>query len=323
MDRTTFNNKDFGMNHRKGRFKSFGAFWTFALMGFFCGARLNAQSAQDIPLYRAKIPNSRDAPDMERIERPYGDRFILETSIPTLTVFRPDHPNGKAIIICPGGGYRGVSIDKEGILVARELMRDSITAFVLKYRTPNDRTALDKSLAPLQDAQQAIRHVRSYAGDYKIRPDQIGIMGFSAGGHLAAILATRFDEAADSEQTDSISLRPDFAILIYPVISFDDTLAHKGSRSNLIGENPDAKKITTFSAEKQVSARTPPVFLVHAANDRAVPVGNSLAFYQACLDNGVSAEMHLYPAGGHGFGMVNRTTPDKWMERLKNWLTTL
>lgn len=293
-------------------------------MGCFLGTILEAQSGREMPLYPDSIPNSRNVPDAEHTElRPYGVRFIYDTSIPTLTVFRPDHPNGKAVIICPGGGYRGVSIDSEGILVARELIRDSITAFVLKYRTPSDRTAFDKSLAPLQDAQQAIRHVRRHALDYQIRPDQIGIMGFSAGGHLAASLATRYDEAADPEQADSTSLRPDFAILIYPVISFDDALAHQGSRTNLIGDNPGTEKLLRFSAEKQVSANTPPVFLVHTADDETVPVGNSLAFYQACLDKGVSAEMHLYPAGGHGFGLFNRTTPDKWIERVKNWLTTL
>ncbi|MCB0542952.1 MAG: alpha/beta hydrolase [Saprospiraceae bacterium] len=277
-----------------------------------------------IPLYPGAIPNSKKVPDTERTEfRATGGRFIYDTAIPTLTIYQAATPNGKAVIICPGGGYRGTAIDKEGFLVAQTLAADSITAFVLKYRIPNDSTNIDKSLAPLQDAQQAIRYVRRNAGRYGVDASRIGIMGFSAGGHLAASAATRFQTLADPTEQDSISVRPDFAILIYPVISFTDTLMHRGSRENLLGKYPSEAEIMLCSAEKQVDPSTPPTFLVHAADDRAVPVGNSIAYYTACVENGVAAEMHLYPRGGHGFGLFNTTTPDNWMDRLKNWLTTL
>lgn len=292
------------------------------LMALLSSSDLGAQSAgKEIPLYPGAIPNARQAPNPEQTEvRANGERFISGTAVPTLTIFQPKQPNGKAVIVCPGGGYRGVSIDKEGMLIAQELNKDSITVFVLKYRTPSDGTNIDKSLAPLQDAQQAIRFVRRHAKEYQIHPSQVGIMGFSAGGHLAASAATRYQKPADSNEPDTTSLRPDFAILIYPVISFTEALAHKGSRTNLLGGQPREADLLLCSAEKQVTQDTPPVFLVHAADDKTVPVGNSLAFYSACIDHGVSAEMHLYPKGGHGFGMFNPTTPDRWIERLRNWL---
>ena len=287
---------------------------------------LQAQHAQgrEIPLYPGEVPNSRRVPSTEQTEqRDVGGRFISGISMPTLTIFRPEKPNGQAVVICPGGGYRGVAFDKEGILVAQELIREGVTAFVLKYRSPSDRTNVDKSLAPLQDAQQAIRFVRQHAVEYGISPVKVGILGFSAGGHLAASAGTRFRKGADANNADTTSLRPDFLVLIYPVISFSEKLSHAGSRRLLLGEQPTEADILLCSAEKQVSSATPPVFLVHAADDKSVPVGNSLVFYQSCMDQGVSAEMHLYPAGGHGFGLNNPTTPDQWMERLKNWLKTL
>jgi acetyl esterase/lipase len=262
--------------------------------------------------------------DPERgAERGPDNRIIFHTAVPTLTVFKPPHPNGQAVIICPGGGYTVTAFDKEGVLVAQSLIRDSITAFVLKYRIPQDRTNIDRSLAPLQDAQQAIRQVRKKAEKYGVDPGRIGIMGFSAGGHLASSVATHFDRMADPNETDTTSVRPDFAILIYPVISFSDELTHMGSRNNLIGTDPGEADILYWSNEKQVGPDSPPAFLVHAGDDEAVPVGNSLAYYQACLEKGVPAEMHIYPAGGHGFGLYNTTTPDSWMDRLKNWLRTL
>ncbi len=278
----------------------------------------------EMPLYEGQVPNSRTVADTEVVnERDNGGRFVNDTAVPVLTAYFPKHPNGKAVIVCPGGGYRGTAIDKEGFLVAESLNADSITAFVLKYRIPNDKTNVEKSLAPLQDAQQAIRHVRSHASEYKVNPDKIGIMGFSAGGHLAAYTSNRFQRMADPNEQDTTSVRPDFSILIYPVISFADDLTHWGSRNNLIGENPTEAEVLLFSADQQVTVDTPPAFLVHAADDKAVPVGNSLAYYQACIEHSVPVEMHLYPKGGHGFGMYNTTTEDVWMERLKNWLKRL
>lgn len=277
-----------------------------------------------MPLYDGKIPNALDVFDPEKVDiRGENNRAIFNTSIPTLTVFESQYPNGKAVIICPGGGYAMTSFDKEGTLVAKTFTKDSITAFVLKYRIPQDATNIDKTIAPLQDAQQAIRYVRSNANKFKIDNDKIGIMGFSAGGHLAASAATHFNMTADPNELDTTSLRPDFVILIYPVISFSDELTHMGSRNNLIGENPDVSAILFWSNEKQVSPDSPPAFLVHTGDDGAVPVGNSLAYYSACIEQGVPAEMHLYPEGGHGFGMFNPTTKDIWMERLINWLKGL
>ena len=279
--------------------------------------------APEIPLYKNGVPNSKSSPDKENSVFKDNVTRIAKVSNPTLTIFRAAKPNGKAVVICPGGGYSILAFDKEGTRVAEEMNRWGITAFVLKYRLPDDSTNIDKSLAPLQDAQQAIRLVRTNAKEWGINKNQIGIMGFSAGGHVASTAATHFNFKADADNADTVSVRPDFAILIYPVISFDSTITHKGSRNNLIGAKASAEKTNFFSNELQVSKNTPPSFLVQAADDGAVPVENSLRYYEACVKNKVPAEMHLYPKGGHGFGLNNKTTDDNWMERLKNWLNRL
>jgi acetyl esterase/lipase len=283
--------------------------------------KISAQNGIEMPLYVIKIPNSKDVKNPETVEtRANGSRFISRTAVPTLTVFIPEKPNGKAVIICPGGGYRGTSIDNEGLKVAKALNEAGIAAFVLKYRTPNDTTCVDKSLAPLQDAQQAIRLVRQSAVKWQINPTKVGIMGFSAGGHLASTAATHFSKNADISITDTTSVRPDFVILGYPVINFSDTLMHKGSRDLLLGKKPSAEQIQLYSNDLQVTPQSPHTFLVHAADDKTVKVENSIAYYMACLKNGVPVEMHLYPKGGHGFGLNNTTTDDKWFERLLNWI---
>jgi pectinesterase len=276
-----------------------------------------------IPLYKNSVPNSKLAPDKENSILRDNVTRIAKVSNPALTIFKAAKPNGKAVIICPGGGYSILAFDKEGTKVAEELNRWGVTAFVLKYRLPDDTTNIDKSLAPLQDAQQAIRMVRTNAKEWGINKNQVGIMGFSAGGHVASTAATHFNFKADATNTDTTSVRPDFEILIYPVISFDSAIMHKGSRNNLIGTKPSVEKTIFFSNELQVDKNTPPTFLVHAGDDGAVPVQNSLRFYEACIKNKVLAEMHLYPKGGHGFGMVNKTTDDNWLERLNKWLNRL
>jgi len=289
----------------------------------FNNAAFTQKIPQMIPLYKDGVPNSKPVPDKENSTFRDNVTRIAKVSNPSLTIFKPAKPNGKAVIICPGGGYSILAFDKEGTKVAEEMNRWGITAFVLKYRLPDDTSQVDKSLAPLQDAQQAIRLVRTNAKEWGINKDQIGIMGFSAGGHVAATAATHFDFKADAANMDTTSVRPDFAILIYPVISFDSTIFHKGSRNNLIGTKPSLEKTIFFSNELQVTKNTPPSFLVHAGDDGAVPVENSLRFCEACIKNKVPAELHLYPKGGHGFGMNNKTTDDNWLERLKNWINRL
>ena len=281
---------------------------------------LHAQSFTEMPLYKNGVPNSKLATTKEFSTFKDNVTRIAKVSVPTLTMFKPANPNGMSVIICPGGGYSILAFDKEGTRVAEELNKWGVTAFVLKYRLPDDTTNIDKSLAPLQDGQQAIRMVRKNADEWGLNKNKIGIMGFSAGGHLASTVATHFNFKADAENTDTTSVRADFAVLIYPVISFDSTITHKGSRNNLIGAKASAEQTNFFSNELQVDSNTSPSFIVHAGDDRTVPVDNSIRYYQACIKNKVSVEMHLYPKGGHGFGMYNKTTTDNWLERLHNWL---
>ena len=293
------------------------------LMSAFIFTKVVGQNFTEMPLYKNGVPNSIAAPNKESSTFKDNVTRIAKVSVPSITVFKPAQPNGKAVIICPGGGYGILAFDKEGTDVAEEFNKWGVTAFVLKYRLQDDLTMVDKSLAPLQDAQQAIRFIRSNASQWGIKTNQIGIMGFSAGGHLASTAATHFNFKADPSNSDTTSARPDFAILIYPVISFDISIANMGSRNNLIGTKALDSAINFFSSEFQVANNTPPSFLVHAGDDSAVPVENSVRFYQACIKNKVPAEMHLYPKGGHGFGMKNKTTDDNWLERLRNWMNRL
>jgi acetyl esterase/lipase len=291
------------------------------LIAVFAGIKATAQ--QEMPLYNGAVPNSKPTPNKENSVSRDNVMRISKVSVPTLTIYKPANANGLSVIICPGGGYGILAFDKEGTRVAEEMNKWGITAFVLKYRLPDDTTNIDRSIAPLMDAQQAIRLVRSKAAEWGLKKDKIGIMGFSAGGHLASTAATHFNNNVDVTTKDTTSVRPDFAILIYPVISFDSTITHKGSRNNLVGATASAEQIKLYSNELQVSAKTPPSFLVHAGDDGSVPVENSIRYYQACVKYKVPAEMHLYPKGGHGFGMFNKTTDDIWMERLKNWLSRM
>ena len=280
---------------------------------------LMAQST--LPLYSGTIPDSQPSDVRETSVTEPGNRVRIANVVqPTLTVFTPapGTANGTAVIVCPGGGYARLSIDSEGYDVAKRLNEMGITAFVLKYRLPNDQSQPDKSIAPLLDAQQALRFVRQQAAKYGLNPERIGLMGFSAGGHLAAWAGTRFARPV-GDNVGPESVRPAFLVLLYPVISFSDTLRHAGSRDNLLGKTPSAELIRQYSNELYVSAQTPPTFLVHAQDDKTVSVNNSIVFYQACLRHGVPAEMHLYPRGGHGFGLNNTTTPDRWTDRLRNW----
>lgn len=240
---------------------------------------------------------------------------------PTLTAY-PAKGAGvvpTAVIVCPGGGYQHLAMVKEGSDIAIWLNHLGISAFVLKYRLgPKYHHP-----AELNDAQRAIRYVRAHAADYNIKPDRIGIWGFSAGGHLASSAGTHFDEGnrSTSDVLDRQSSRPDFMILAYPVITFHDPLAHAGSRVNLLGKTPDPALVDLFSNETQVTAKTPPTFLFHTTEDKTVPVENSIMFYSALRKAGVPAEMHIYLKGAHGVGLapfdpVLRT----WPERLADWM---
>ena len=290
----------------------------------------NSNGQTTIPLYKGEIPNSKPSADKEKTEItdiPVAGGIIRSITIisaitrPTLTVFLPskDKANGTAVIICPGGGYSVNAFSHEGLDVAKAFNEFGVAAFVLKYRIPNDATMENREIGPWQDAQQAIKIVRQRASEWNVNPNRIGIMGFSAGGHLASTAGTHFNKVVIPDAGNT-SLRPDFMILVYPVISFKDSFGHIGSRDNLIGKNPPEEKINYYSNELQITPQTPPTFLVHASDDEAVKSENSIAFYQDLIRNKVPAEVHIYEKGGHGFGLNNKTTSDRWMERCKNWM---
>lgn len=278
-----------------------------------------AQKAQPINLYSNGVPNSKPAPK-EYVET-YKSNWVTMVTQPTLTPFLPakGKANGAAIIIIPGGGYAGEAIDHEGYEVAQKFASAGITAFVLKYRLPDDRIMPNRAIGPLQDAQRAMQIVRERASEWKVNPHKIGIIGFSAGGHLASTLGTHYAQV-EIENKANTSLRPDFMVLMYPVITMD-TLTHQGSKENLIGKTASKEQVDLYSNEKQVNVNTPPAFLVHAEDDTVVPVQNSIMFYEAMLKNKAKVEMHLYQAGGHGFGLNNKTTLDQWFERCVNWMS--
>ncbi|KUJ63589.1 1,4-beta-xylanase [Flavobacteriaceae bacterium CRH] len=283
--------------------------------------QIQAQN-QVLPLWKV-IPQEIKAPD-------YKEKEILQdgkvqstslVSIPTLSVFLPSgiKQNQTAVIILPGGGYQHLAIDKEGTKVAQWFNSFGIVAFVLKYRLPSDLIMTNKTVGPLQDAQEAIRVVRQNAAKWNIDPNKIGIMGFSAGGHLASTLATHYDDRV-YETSSKVSARPDFSLLIYPVISMQNDVTHKGSQVSLLGENASQQDIDSFSNEKKVTAQTPPAFLVHATDDGAVLPENSIDYYLALKNNKVVAELHLYENGGHGFGLGVKDTSKFWTKACEEWL---
>jgi len=274
---------------------------------------------QEIPLYNGAIPNSKPTPDKETSD-PNNKWSLSLVSRPTLKIFLPskEKATGMAVVVVPGGGYQHLAMGHEGVEIAQKLNEQGIAAFVLKYRLPSDETMPQKDIGPLQDAQRAIQLVRQNAAQWGVDTGRVGIIGFSAGGHLASTTGTHFSKAY-IDNPDHISLRPTFMILMYPVISFYDSIAHRGSRENLIGKTPTPEKIREYSNELQVSPSTPPTFLIHAGDDQVVLVANSIHFYESLLHNGVQAQMHIYPHGGHGFGLHNNSTKDMWFDRLMTW----
>ena len=279
------------------------------------------QAQTEMPLYRDAIPNSKPAENLEKHSNEPGILIISDISIPTYTLYKPKLQNDKksSVIVFPGGGYSITASGHEGSDIAKSFNEVGVTAIVIKYRIPSDRTMLNRAIGPLQDAQQAILTVRENADKWNIDPNKIGIIGFSAGGHLASTLGTHYEESLIPNQNKT-SLRPDFMILGYPVISFQDSLTHMGSRDNLIGKSPSKEKKDFYSNELQITKNTPPSFLFHATDDGAVNVLNSVLFYQSLIKHGVKSELHIYQNGGHGFGLINKTTKDSWMESCRNWM---
>ncbi|MGN8071531.1 alpha/beta hydrolase [Mucilaginibacter sp. SG564] len=271
-----------------------------------------------IPLYPKGVPNSKPTPAtyVEVTE----NNWIKYVSQPTITPYLPAKgtANGTAVVVCPGGGYSGLASAHEGSAIAEAFNKIGVTAYLLKYRLPSDEIMKDKSIGPLQDAQTAILMVRKHAAEWGIDPNKIGIIGFSAGGHLASTAGTHFDKPVI--ETGGISVRPDFMILAYPVITFGE-FAHTGSRENLIGKTPSAAQIDLYSNEKQVTSNTPPTFIMHSQDDDVVPVQNSLLLYDALLKNKVKVEMHLFQqTGSHGIGLNNPKNKGKWFDWAANWL---
>jgi acetyl esterase/lipase len=243
-----------------------------------------------------------------------------DTDTPTLTAYRaPRAGNGTAVVIAPGGGYQSLAMEHEGRQFAYWFNAMGVTAFVLKYRLgPRYQHPIE-----LGDAQRAIRTVRARAAEFSVLPDRIGMMGFSAGGHLTSTAGTHFDsgKADSSDPIERVSSRPDFLILGYPVISFDAAITHAGSLRNLLGQNPDPKLVDDLSNDLRVTAQTPPTFIFHTTNDNAVPVENSVRFYLALRKAKVPVEMHLFEAGPHGVGMaLNDPSLAQWPQLLMTWM---
>lgn len=274
----------------------------------------------EIPLYEGIIPNSKKSGiKEERRFDPEVGAVVSKVVFPSLTVFSPpaNLKSGTAVIICPGGGYQCLLINREGRDVAEAFNKMGVTAFVLKYRLPNTDIFIDRSMGPLQDAQKAIQLVRENALKFQIDSDKIGIMGFSAGGHLAASAGVHFGDELIANP-NNINLRPDFMILIYPVISSSDSLGNIVSRNNLLGTSPTPQQIKYFSNEEHVNPDTPITFLTHASDDSEVPPENSLTFFEKLRRQGIPAELHLYSCGGHGY--LKKPSFEEWFGRCKNWM---
>jgi len=296
-----------------------GAIYFFILL--FTGF-LFAQSLV-IPVWSDSIPGSIQSSVFheETITIENGQKRIKKVTNPTLAVYFPERTKmtGMAVIICPGGGYERLAYDHEGIEIAQKLNEYGITGIVLKYRLPNDTIMREKKNGPLADAQEAMRLVRRHANEWQLNSNKIGVAGFSAGGHLASTLSTKYlDQIYPSDTT---SARPDFSILVYPVISMDAKICHSGSRKKLLGTNPDGELCKQFSGEMLVNADTPPAFLVHASDDPSVPVQNSIVYFDALNKYKIPSELHIYQKGGHGFGLAkDKGTTADWFQSCIAWL---
>jgi acetyl esterase/lipase len=296
------------------------------LIVLFLGINTSVFSQNQTITIWTKVPGAIQSVDYKE-EVSYDEQAVVKgiskVSQPTLTLFLADSKiaNGTSVVICPGGGYDHLAINKEGYKIAKWFNDLGISAFILKYRLPSDLIMAEKSIGPLQDAQEAIRIIRRNAVKWHLDSNKIGIMGFSAGGHLAATLSTQFNENVYIP-IDNISARPDFSILIYPVISMQNGIAHQGSKRNLLGTKPSSDWIEKYSNEKRVDSHTPKTFLVHATDDKSVSVENSINYYLALKQNHILAEMHIYENGGHGFGLGVQETNINWPNACEKWLAS-
>jgi acetyl esterase/lipase len=287
---------------------------------------MGANYAQTVTLkvWQGKIPGSKT--DTSYHEMNVLDKFrtrISKVTDPEIYVYLPakEKATGTAVVICPGGGYGRLAIDHEGFDVAKWFNEMGVAGIVLKYRLPSDKIMEDKTIGPLQDVQEAIRIVRRNSKDWNIQPNKIGVMGFSAGGHLAGTASTMYNLKV-YEVKDTISARPDFSILMYGVLSLQKDITHIGTQKGLLGNDAPQPLIDKFSNELNVNAQTPPAFLVHSSDDGAVPVINSILYYQALVKNKIPAELHIFEKGGHGYGLASdhKTSENEWPDLCKTWL---
>lgn len=290
-----------------------------ALILIFCILLISLCQAQDhvIPLYPNGIPNSKKTPP-DYIEQTDSAGLISNVSVPTMQAYFPQKgkANGTAVIIFAGGGYF-VLAPKKCVELAKAFNRLGVAAFVVKYRLPSEKIMKDKATGPLQDAQTAIKIVRKRAGEWNIDPLKIGMIGLSAGGHLVSTAGTQVNRVV-IENTENISLRPNFMILLYPVIIYDPHISR--TRENLIGKTPSHEALNLYSTDRHVGAKTPPTYLVHAADDDVIPVKNSLSFFDAMLKAGVPGELHILQSGGHGFGISDPENKNNWFPSCQNWM---
>lgn len=294
---------------------------------FFCFTTLMTNSFSQntvLKLWPNGIPGSIKNENYKELPVNAKDIGTMYSKVtdPTLTVYLPpaEKATGTAVLICPGGGYGIVAFNHEGIAIAKWLNENGIAGIILKYRLPSDLIMEDKSIGPLQDAQEAMRVIRRNSADWKINPKKVGVIGFSAGGHLASTLSTHYNEKVYSVK-DTLKARPDFSLLIYPVITFDASFTHMGSRTNLIGQDASEEVIKHFSNELQITKDTPPAILIHSTDDDAVPVKNSIVYYENLVKNKVQAEMHIFQKGGHGYGLaIGKPTQSAWPELCIRWL---
>ena len=297
----------------------------FAFVVPFVFATPAAPNPVVLPLWAGTPPNSQPVRRPEERAQQGSILWMFHVNRPSIEVRLPSRGNatGQAVIVCPGGGYGGLAYDWEGTDIAGWLNSRGIAAVILRYRLPADGdVAHEKWLCPLIDAQRAIRFTRAHAAEWAINPAKVGIMGFSAGGHVASTAGTHFDagDPTAADPIDRFSSRPDFLILIYPVITMLD-YTHAGSRENLLGKNPSDALKRRYSNELHVTTETPPTFLVHAGDDDVVPVQNSLLFYEALVAHKVPAELHVYAHGGHGFSLaLGKGRLQDWPALCARWL---